>query len=88
MEAFLTFGGCLAPKRCLNYNPECKKNKIYINVKLCEVFGETCGVKGCADIHLDIENCSACRRRCDSQASLEVLSVTPGLAIPILVPLS
>ena len=40
-------------------------DKTDINVKLCKVFCETCDVKGCAGRHLDIENCSACRRRCD-----------------------
>ena len=88
MEGLLTFGGCLPEKKVPEYNPGCYENKIDTNVKLCEEFWETCDVKGCADRHLDIENCSACRRRCDSQASLEVLSVTPGLAIPILVPMS
>ena len=27
-------------------------------------------MKGCADSHLDIENCSACRRRCDKESSV------------------
>ena len=44
MEGFLTFGGCL------NITLSVSKNKTYINVKLREVFYDTCDVKGCAAV--------------------------------------
>ena len=71
-----------SPKKVPEYNPECKENKTYINVKLREVFYETRDVKGCAAVKTALHVAE------DATASLEGLSVTPGLAIPILVPLS
>ena len=70
-----------SPKKVPEYNPECKENKTYINVKLREVFYETCDVKGCATVKTALHVA-------DATASLEGLSVTPGLGILILVPMS